>query len=132
MDPTLGTRRCKYLQSLLQVQILRLCPSRPTESETVSWGLVICVLRLPRWLSGKESACNAGDIGSVPGSGRCPGEGNSSALVWRIPWAEPGGLQSTGSNGLDMTEQLNDDIRVLTCPPSGFDSPLSLRTDSLL
>ena len=24
---------------------------------------------------GKESACNAGDPGSIPGSGRCPGEG---------------------------------------------------------
>ena len=25
---------------------------------------------------GKESACNAGDLGSIPGSGRFPGEGN--------------------------------------------------------
>ena len=25
---------------------------------------------------GKESACNAGDLGSIPGSGRSPGEGN--------------------------------------------------------
>ena len=24
---------------------------------------------------GKESACNAGDPSSIPGSGRCPGEG---------------------------------------------------------
>ena len=24
----------------------------------------------------KESACNAGDLGSIPGSGRSPGEGN--------------------------------------------------------
>ena len=24
---------------------------------------------------GKESACNAGDLGSIPGSGRSPGEG---------------------------------------------------------
>ena len=28
----------------------------------------------PRWLSGKESACNAGDVVSFPGSGRCPGD----------------------------------------------------------
>ena len=27
--------------------------------------------------AGKESACNAGDPSSVPGSGRSPGEGNS-------------------------------------------------------
>ena len=25
---------------------------------------------------GKESACSAGDLGSIPGSGRSPGEGN--------------------------------------------------------
>ena len=27
-------------------------------------------------LAGKESACNAGDLGSIPGLGRSPGEGN--------------------------------------------------------
>ena len=30
------------------------------------------------WLSGKESACNARDGGSIPGSGRSPGEGNGN------------------------------------------------------
>ena len=44
----------------------------------------------------KVSACNAGDLGSIAGSGRSPGEGNgthSSILSWRIPWTEePGGL----------------------------------------
>ena len=29
---------------------------------------------------GKESACNAGDLGSIPGLGRCPGEGNGYSL----------------------------------------------------
>ena len=28
---------------------------------------------------GKASACNAGDVGSIPGSGRLPGEGNGNA-----------------------------------------------------
>ena len=40
---------------------------------------------LPQWLSGKESACNAGDIrdvGSIPGSGRSPGEGNGNPLQY--------------------------------------------------
>ena len=31
---------------------------------------------------GKESACNAGDPGSVPGSGRSPGEGNGNPLQY--------------------------------------------------
>ena len=51
---------------------------------------------LPRWLSSKESACTAGDVGLIPGSGRSPGEGNgnhSSTFAWRIPWMEdPGWL----------------------------------------
>ena len=34
------------------------------------------------WLSGKESACNAGDTGLIPGSGRCPGGGNGNPLQY--------------------------------------------------
>ena len=30
----------------------------------------------------KESACNAGDSGSIPGSGRFPGEGNGYPLQY--------------------------------------------------
>ena len=39
--------------------------------------------------AGKESTCNAGDLGSIPGFGRSPGEAKdylSSILAWRIPW----------------------------------------------
>ena len=31
---------------------------------------------------GKESACNTGDLGSIPGLGRSPGEGNSNPLQY--------------------------------------------------
>ena len=31
---------------------------------------------------GKESACNAGDLGLIPGSGRSPGEGNGNPLQY--------------------------------------------------
>ena len=40
---------------------------------------------LPRWLSDKESACNAGDAGdagSVPGLGRSHGGGNGNPLQY--------------------------------------------------
>ena len=43
--------------------------------ETIRWGF-------PDGLDGKESACNAGDPGSIPGSGRCPGEANGSQLQY--------------------------------------------------
>ena len=39
--------------------------------------------RLPLWLSGEESACNAGDagdVGSIPWSGRSPGGGHGNPL----------------------------------------------------
>ena len=50
---------------------------------------------------GKESACNAGDMGSIPGSEDLLEEGmatHSSILAWQTAWTEEaGGLQSTGS-----------------------------------
>ena len=36
----------------------------------------------PGGLDGKESACNAGDLGSIPGSGRSPREGNGNLLPY--------------------------------------------------
>ena len=60
----------------------------------------------------KNSPADAGDVknaGSVAGSGRSPGEEmatHCSTLAWEIPWMEePGGLQSMGSQGSDMTEE---------------------------
>ena len=43
----------------------------------------------PDGSAGKESTCNTGDLGSIPGLGRPPGEGESThscILAWRIPW----------------------------------------------
>ena len=38
-----------------------------------------------RWLSGEESTCNAGHVGSIPGLGRSPGEGNGNPLQFSCP-----------------------------------------------
>ena len=53
---------------------------------------------------GKESACNAGDLALIPGSGRSPGEGNGNPLQYSClvnsmdrPW---------GRKESDMTDQL--------------------------
>ena len=49
---------------------------------------------------GKLSACNVGNLRSIPGLGRSPKKGmatHSSILPWEILWtAEPGGLLSMG------------------------------------
>ena len=47
---------------------------------------VKCKLGLPGGSDGKESACNAGDQGLIPGSGRSPGEGNGNPL--QCSWLE--------------------------------------------
>ena len=40
----------------------------------------------------------------------------SSILAWKIPWTEePGGLQSMGSQELDVTEQLSTHTHAHTC-----------------
>ena len=36
----------------------------------------------PGGSNGEESACNAEDLGSIPGSGRSPGEGNNNPLQY--------------------------------------------------
>ena len=39
-------------------------------------------MRFPHSLVGKESVCNAGDLGSIPGTGRSLGEGNGNLLQY--------------------------------------------------
>ena len=59
--------------------------------------------------SGKESACNVGDLGSIPGSGRSPGGGNGNPLQYSCQenpmdsgaWCPWGGKES------DTTERLH-------------------------
>ena len=58
----------------------------------------------------KDSACNAGDPGLTPGSGRYPGEEkatHSSILAWEIPsWTEePGRLQLQSDTTKRLTQQ---------------------------
>ena len=49
-------------------------------SHTASW-----VTGLPWCSDGKESACDAGDMGSILGSRRCPGEGNGNPHQYPCP-----------------------------------------------
>ena len=68
--------------------------------------LPLSVLGFPGGSGGKASACNAGDTGSIPGSGRAPGEGKGQPLQYS-------GLENSmdyspgGRKELDTTEKLS-------------------------
>ena len=57
---------------------------------------------------GKESACDAGDPGLIPGSGRSPGEGNGNPLQYSCleNSTNRGAWWAWGCKELDMTERL--------------------------
>ena len=55
-------------------------PSTTIPSTAIAIATYYYCVWLSRWLSGKESACHAGDAGAVPGLGRSPGEGNGNPL----------------------------------------------------
>ena len=66
-------------------------PSDPSRlSQNTGWALSVMqqiptgylFYGLPSGLAGKESSCNAGNPGSVPGSGRFPGEGKGCLLQY--------------------------------------------------
>ena len=65
----------------------------------------------PGGSNGKESACNARDLGWIPGSGRPPREGNGNLLQYswlENLWTEdPGGLQSMGSQRVGHNQATN-------------------------
>ena len=70
------------ISSLFSVEgctFLSVCPFLP--GCRFHWH-IIALSKLPMWFSCKEFACNAGDVGSIPGLGRSPGEGKGSPLQY--------------------------------------------------
>ena len=66
----------------------------------------------PGGSDGKASACNEGDLGSIPGLGRSPGEGNGNPLQYsclenpmdrRAWWARVHGVAKSRTRLSDFT-----------------------------
>ena len=81
---------------------------------------------IPGGLDSKESGCSVGDLGSIPGSGRFPGEGTSNPLQYsslenfmdrRTWWATVWGHRKS-----DKTDQLTHTQHTTTkaYPSSGL------------
>ena len=73
--------------------------------------VVILIHRLPGGSDGKGSACNAGDLGLIPGLGRSLGEGNGNHSIVSLPGELHGprslaGCSAWGHKELDMTDGL--------------------------
>ena len=58
----------------------------------------------PGGSAGKESACNMGDVGSIPGLGRSPGEGKAPVF---LPGEFHGLYSPWGHKESDTTERLS-------------------------
>ena len=75
------------------------------------------ILGFPGGLAGKESTCNVGDLGLIPGLGRSPGEGHGNPLQYSCLENLHGqrslvGYSPWGHKELDTTEQLNTKVVV--------------------
>ena len=56
--------------------------SRVSQTENNKYHILTHVCGFPSGSDGKESACNTGDLGSIPGLGRSPGERNGRPLQY--------------------------------------------------
>ena len=54
----------------------------PQNKVSIIHTYIMCVYIVPGGSEGKASAYNVGDPGSIPGSGRSPGEGNGNPLQY--------------------------------------------------
>ena len=87
----------------------------------LNWHQPLIPLGFPSSSDGKELACNAGDLGLIPGWGRYPGEGIGYPL--RYSGLENSMDSPWGCKESDTTEQLSFSRIPFTCP---FISPQHL------
>ena len=81
-------------------------------TERLNW-TELCVSRLPWWLSGKASTCQAGDAGSVPALGRSPEVGNGNPLQYAcLGHSMDRGAWRATVHGLQWVGQLSDWTRM--------------------
>ena len=93
-----------FIAVLFAIAKIQKKPKKPSIDDWIKnmWGVCVCVyvyiyMGFPCGSTGKESACNAGDMGPIPGLGRCPGgwkgyplqcsrlENSMGCIVHRVP-----------------------------------------------
>ena len=119
--------------------ITKLCPTLfdPMDCSTPGFPVLHCLLEftqthvhceLPWWLNRKEFACNSGDLGSNPGSGRRPGEGNGYPLQysWLENSMDRGDWQATQSIGSQRVRCTYTYVHTYSFYPKNFLSVSSI------
>ena len=94
--------------------------------------LLYTILRAPGGSDSKQSACNAGDPGSIPGSGRSPGEVNGNPLQYSCLenrmdigawWATVHGISARLWLQVGSPKRLRSDLnQTVSFPPTLFSS----------
>ena len=86
-------------------------------------------MSFPHSSVGKSSACNAGDLGSIPGSGRSSGEGNGNPFQysWASLVAQVGKESAYSEGDLDLITGLGRSLGEGNSYPlqySGLENPM--------
>ena len=90
---------------------------------------LLLLITFPSGSAGKESACNMGDLGLMPGLGRSPGEGNSYPLqysglensMYYSPWGAKSQTRLSDLTSLHHNQRfclllhLKGKIKILSC-----------------
>ena len=83
MELFLGPRSPRTCLLSVENIYLQICSSQPDFLVLFFFfSNFLCYIGVPGGSDGKVSACNVGDLGSIPGLGRFPGEGNGNPLQY--------------------------------------------------
>ena len=95
-------RKLYFFHLLVIICFQSLFPKKFKRGDIISFLPAVLIRCFPRSSVSKESACDAGDLGSIPGSERSPGNGNGNSLQCSClenPMdGGAGGIQSMGSH----------------------------------
>ena len=122
----LDHRRNGVLIHTTRMSLENIMPSLKNQSQNTMSSTILFIFPeqgnlFPGGSEGQESACNAGDLGSIPESGRSTGEGNGNPLQssclenpidrGESPWTKkPGRLQSMGHKESETTGRLTHSL----------------------
>ena len=79
----IGHGAVKTQTQLSDFHLQNYCKEQKARTKNIfPWSMQLYCIRLPRWLSVKESTCQEGDVGLIPVSGRSPGDGYVNPLQY--------------------------------------------------